>query len=132
MTRVDGKLIRATLGRYPALTLANACVKAGNIMELAASGFDPRKVESDQRNQYEAELRNTFGKIAAGLNGSSIRKGDLCQAECVWRLNFCWTRLLTPGTYKTDPFCNNNISIPYSGRDRIDGCLKKRRHGRGR
>ena len=42
MTRVDGKLTRVTLGRYPALPLAEARDKARSAVEHAKGGGDPR------------------------------------------------------------------------------------------
>jgi len=74
MARVNGKLFRATLGRYPALTLAEARAKAGNVMDMAASGIDPRTVEVEQRNQRDAELRNTFSKVAEEFMEKHVRR----------------------------------------------------------
>ena len=43
MTRVDGKLTRITLGRYPALSLAEARDKARHLLERARLAMIPAK-----------------------------------------------------------------------------------------
>jgi integrase len=63
-TRVDGKLTRITLGRHPALTLAEARDKAREVIEQAKAGTDPRQVQAEARRQKEKERRTTFGGIA--------------------------------------------------------------------
>jgi integrase len=64
MTRVHGKLIRVTLGRHPALTLKDARAKAGNVIELASSGTDPREVEDDRKRRAREAAGNTFETVA--------------------------------------------------------------------
>jgi integrase len=64
MTRVDGKLIRVTLGRYPTLSLAEARDAARQAIEQAKAGNDPREVHAEARRQKEQERRTTFGGIA--------------------------------------------------------------------
>ena len=51
MTRVDGKLTRVTLGRYPALSLAEARDKARLAVEHAKAGGDPRQIEAEERRR---------------------------------------------------------------------------------
>jgi hypothetical protein len=46
MTRLDGKLIRVTLGRFPALSLAEAREEARRVANLAGTGKDPRHIRS--------------------------------------------------------------------------------------
>src|SRR5215217_1867973 len=53
MTRVDGKLTRVTLGRHPAVSLAQARDKARLVMEHTRSGNDPRRMEAEQRRRRE-------------------------------------------------------------------------------
>ena len=65
MTRVEGKLTRLTLGRYPALSLSEARRRAEEAIALAKSGLDPRKVEAERERQRERERRTTFGVVAA-------------------------------------------------------------------
>ena len=59
MTRVHGKLIRVTLGRHPSLSLKDARAKAGEVIEIAASGTDPREAEHRKARENEA-ASNTF------------------------------------------------------------------------
>jgi integrase len=65
MTRVDGKLTRITLGRYPALSLAGARDKARQLLERAKAGDDPRRMEAEERHRKIRERHNTFEKVAA-------------------------------------------------------------------
>ena len=65
MTRVDGKLTRVTLGRYPALSLAEARDKARVAVEHAKAGGDPRQIEAEERRRTEKERHTTFERVAA-------------------------------------------------------------------
>jgi integrase len=47
--RVHGKLKRATLGRFPAMSLAQARRKAGEIAEAMAAGIDPAAAKREMR-----------------------------------------------------------------------------------
>src|SRR5829696_2790213 len=64
-TRVDRKLTRITLGRYPTLSLAEAREKAREVVEQAKGGTDPRRIAAEERRRKEAERRTTFGSVAA-------------------------------------------------------------------
>ncbi len=64
MTRVDGKLIRMTLGRHPAVDLAEARSKARAAIELAQGGGDPRLEQEQQRDERRQRRRNTFEVLA--------------------------------------------------------------------
>jgi integrase len=64
MTRLDGKLIRVTLGRYPALSLADAREEARRTTTLAATGEDPRLIRSAAKQKRQEERRNTFASCA--------------------------------------------------------------------
>src|ERR671917_364839 len=64
MTRVDGKLTRVTLGRYPALSLTSARDKARLVVEHARAGGDPRRIEAEERHRKEKERQTTFESVA--------------------------------------------------------------------
>lgn len=76
MTRTQGKLIRVTLGRYRDpelkrtnggaryLTLKDARAKAGEVIDLAASGIDPREREKERRDREQEDHDNTFKRLA--------------------------------------------------------------------
>jgi integrase len=65
MTRINGKLVRVTLGRYPALSLADAREKARKVVEHARAGTNPRQIEADRRRQQEQSRRSTFDYAAS-------------------------------------------------------------------
>ncbi len=54
------KTTRITLGRYPALSLADARKTAKEFLEIAAKGKDPRKVKRDTKRKQITASRNTF------------------------------------------------------------------------
>src|SRR5262245_54562430 len=64
MTRLDGKLIRVTLGRCPTLSLAEAREEARRVLNLAAGGKDPRQIKSEAKQKRRNERRNSFGVCA--------------------------------------------------------------------
>ena len=64
MTRLDGKLIRVTLGRYPALSLAEAREEARRVVNLAAAGKDPRRIKAEAKQKRVEDRRNTFDACA--------------------------------------------------------------------
>ena len=74
MTRVDGKLTRVTLGRYPALSLADARDKARLAVEHARAGGDPRKIEAEERRRKEKERHTTFERVAALFMTSYVER----------------------------------------------------------
>src|SRR5215217_6275794 len=51
MTRIHGKLTRITLGRHPALTLAQARDKARLVVEHTKNGIDPRRIQAEERQR---------------------------------------------------------------------------------
>ncbi|MCH8311117.1 MAG: site-specific integrase [Chloroflexi bacterium] len=65
MTRVEGKLIRMTLGKARAMPLAKARDEARRLMNMAASGKDPRLEKSEAKRMREEQRRSTFGVCAA-------------------------------------------------------------------
>ena len=64
MTRLDGKLIRVTLGRHPSLSLAEAREEARRVVNLAAAGKDPRQIRSEAKQKRREERRNSFDVCA--------------------------------------------------------------------
>jgi integrase len=60
MTRLDGKLIRVTLGKHPALSLVEAREEARRVMNLATAGKDPRQIRTEAKRKRQEERRNTF------------------------------------------------------------------------
>src|SRR5262245_918234 len=64
MTRLDGKLIRVTLGRCHALSLAEAREEARRVVNLAAAGKDPRQIRSEAKQKRRDERRNSFSVCA--------------------------------------------------------------------
>jgi integrase len=64
MTRLEGKLIRVTLGRHPALSLADAREEARRTTTLAAAGKDPRLIRLAAKHKRQEERRNTFASCA--------------------------------------------------------------------
>jgi integrase len=63
-TRIRGKLVRITIGRFPGWSLARARDAARQIKSQAEAGIDPREI---QRNALEEEARhhrNTFAAAA--------------------------------------------------------------------
>jgi integrase len=65
MTRLDGRLVRVTLGKYPALSLADARDQARSAARLAMEGKDPRALRADGKQARQQERQNTFGTCAA-------------------------------------------------------------------
>ena len=55
--RVHGKLKRATLGRYPALSLAEARLAASKMAETMEAGIDPAAAK---RSARETAARDSF------------------------------------------------------------------------
>jgi integrase len=66
-TRIAGhpKLVRLTLGRYPAVSLTDAREAARTAMENAAKGIDPRRIREIEvaENRRQAEL--TFASVTS-------------------------------------------------------------------
>ena len=62
-SRIDGKLVRSTLGRYPAMSLAEARNKAREALEFASRGIDPRRVEEAARLERDEQASNTFERL---------------------------------------------------------------------
>jgi integrase len=73
MTRVKGKLIRLTIGRFPGMSLADARAKARGIMDIAATGIDPRHIEEEKRRVEAAATRSTFELLAEEFMAKHVR-----------------------------------------------------------
>src|SRR5215207_3666131 len=65
MTRVHGKLTRITLGRHPAMSLAEAREKARTVVEDAKAGKDPRVIAAQERRCKDQERRTTFDVVGS-------------------------------------------------------------------
>src|SRR5215212_11375249 len=63
-TRIDRKLTRITLGRHPAMSLAEAREKARTVLEQAKGGTDPRRIAAEEQLRKEQERRATFEIVA--------------------------------------------------------------------
>jgi len=63
MTRVDRKLTRLTLGRYPAMSLADAREKAREAVHHVHAGRDPRAIRANERWRNENERLTTFEAV---------------------------------------------------------------------
>jgi integrase len=63
--RVRGKLKRATLGRYPDLTLAEARKQAGETAEMMHRGDDPTEAKRKARRAASQPIRDTVAAVAA-------------------------------------------------------------------
>lgn len=80
MTRLDGRLVRVTLGKYPAVSLADARDLARNAGRLAAEGKDPRVLRAEAKRERQQERRNTFAVCTADFlerHGKRIRPSTL-------------------------------------------------------
>ena len=64
MIRIGGRQVRRTLGRYPALSLADARRKAREFFEQAAAGVDPKAEAKRQERESRAEDATTFAAVA--------------------------------------------------------------------
>ena len=73
-TRIDGKLTRLTLGRYPILGLADAREKSRDVIALAQSGRDPRQVEVERERERQKEKRTTFSLIVADFMARHVER----------------------------------------------------------
>lgn len=49
MKRVNGKMVRTTLGRYPTLTIKQARVKAIAVLNIINDGISPKEQENEQK-----------------------------------------------------------------------------------
>lgn len=64
MTRIDGKLVRYTLGRYPAISLADARRSARDALQKAAAGIDLR---IEKRLVADAAVKRAANTVRARI-----------------------------------------------------------------
>jgi integrase len=64
MVRVKGKLVRSTLGRFPAISLSEARDLARQVKLEAQAGIDPRARKQDAIAAEEQRHANTFSRLA--------------------------------------------------------------------
>lgn len=69
MTRINGKLARLTLGQAKlrddgvGLTLREARKKAGEMIDMAENGIDPRQLQAEAKQKKEEREQNTFRAV---------------------------------------------------------------------
>jgi integrase len=73
MTRVNGKLIRVTVGRFAAIDLSDAREKARSIIQAAEAGLDPRRIEDERRRKRARDQQNTFEALAEEFMAKHVR-----------------------------------------------------------
>ncbi|WP_069188761.1 tyrosine-type recombinase/integrase [Candidatus Terasakiella magnetica] len=70
MTRVYGKVVRLSIGRAKVNTddigfsLKDARAKAGELVDIASKGIDPRQLKRIEKEEKEAEANKTFKAVA--------------------------------------------------------------------
>ncbi len=74
-----------SLGQYPAITLANARKKRGELKELLASNIDPQEHRKDQQVLEKYKASNTFLFVAS--NWFEIKKTKIAEKTSIslWR-----------------------------------------------
>ncbi|WP_119460650.1 site-specific integrase [Rhodospirillaceae bacterium SYSU D60014] len=68
---------RVTLGRYPALSLADARQKAKDALRLASEGKNPRDALKADKARLEDESRNTFDVLADDFLAKYVKRKGL-------------------------------------------------------
>jgi integrase len=71
------KQTRVTLGRYPAMSLAEAREMAEEALKLASQGKDPRELRAQKKSALEEESRNTFGALADEFLAKYVKRKAL-------------------------------------------------------
>lgn len=61
---MDGRVRKATLGRFPEMSLAEARLAAGKIFERLADNVDPREEQRQAAAEAKAARTRTFGALA--------------------------------------------------------------------
>jgi hypothetical protein len=64
MTRLAGRLVRITLGRYPMISLAAARDHARNAIRQVEEGLDPRVVRHEAEDDLGRRQLNTFANCS--------------------------------------------------------------------
>jgi integrase len=63
--RINGGPVRRKIGRYPAMSLAQARTKAQEVQEAARNGIDPNELARAERRKKQAEQLVTFAAVRA-------------------------------------------------------------------
>lgn len=71
-----------SLGSYPAVSLAQARAKAGEVQALLARGEDPQAVRQRERNQRWLETAKTFGVVAREYNTKQAHRAVKTIERC--------------------------------------------------
>ncbi|UXN34627.1 integrase arm-type DNA-binding domain-containing protein [Avibacterium paragallinarum] len=81
------KRTKKTIGRYPAITLAQARAKRDEYQSLLAQGIDPKDYEQQQNQQQANALNNTFEKVALNWFEDRKLKPDFSErtAQDTWK-----------------------------------------------
>ena len=74
MTRRDGRLIRITIGKYPAISLADARKQARSTALLVSRGKDPRRVRADESHEAAKGTAEDFGTCAAEFLKKHVKR----------------------------------------------------------
>ncbi len=86
MKRVDGRMRRTTLGRYPALALSEARRKAGELVVQIAAGKDPRETERIEQEAADRARQSTVAVLVEEFLSSHVASlRPRTQAE-YWRV----------------------------------------------
>ena len=64
MTRISGRQVRRSVGAYPAVGLADARAAARHMLELAATGLDPKEAVKRAALEEERSRRQLFRTVA--------------------------------------------------------------------
>ncbi|ATV45603.1 integrase [Pectobacterium brasiliense] len=72
--RIDGKEKLLALGVYPDVSLADARAKRDEARKGIAGGIDPLEVKKEQKIEREAQVKNTFQKIALEWHSMKVKK----------------------------------------------------------
>ena len=75
--RIGGRMVRITIGQYPALSLKDARAKAMDIRHEIAIGHDPKRVLDEQRHQPSVgDLGRRYIEEHSRPNKKSWREDD--------------------------------------------------------
>lgn len=76
VARIDGKAAQFGVGRYPAVTLAEARRRAGDKLKLIDRGVDPRLEERERLEKAERDRLNSFRAVAEEYIDRCVKKGE--------------------------------------------------------
>jgi hypothetical protein len=81
MRRMNGKLLRRTLGRYPIMTLAEVREAALEALRDIAEGIDTKVRQEAERRAEAQRQANSFAAVADDFITRHVRKAALCQGR---------------------------------------------------